>query len=59
MTDNGKLIYGAGCGILTVIFRYFGLFAEGVPFAIVVMGLLSPLIDSLTLPRPLGMKKKK
>ena len=57
VTDNGKLIYGAGCGILTVIFRYFGLFAEGVPFAVLVMNLLSPLIDSLTLPRPVGMKK--
>ena len=34
VTPKGQIIYGIGCGIFTVIFRYFGLFPEGVTYAI-------------------------
>ena len=37
VTGKGRLIFGAGCGLLTVFFRYFGAYPEGVSFAILVM----------------------
>ena len=37
VTPKGQIIYGIGCGVLTVIFRYFGLFPEGVTYAILLM----------------------
>lgn len=55
-TPVGQLIYGAGCGALTVLFRYFGFFAEGMPFAILVMNLLTVVIDRLVIPTPFGGK---
>ena len=39
VTKKGQIIYGAGCGVLTVIFRYYGLFPEGVTYAILLMNL--------------------
>lgn len=59
LTERGKMIYAAGCGILTVLFRYFGIFLEGVPFALLIMGVLSPLIDIFCAPRPFGYQKNK
>lgn len=53
-TSAGKLIYGVGCGALTIVFRYFGFFAEGMPFAILVMNLLTVVIDRLVIPTPFG-----
>ena len=55
-TSTGRLIYGVGCGVLTVVFRYYGLFAEGMPFAILVMNLLTLLIDRIVIPTPFGGK---
>lgn len=55
-TSTGRLIYGVGCGVLTVVFRYYGLFAEGMPFAILVMNLLTLVIDRLVIPTPFGGK---
>jgi electron transport complex protein RnfD len=59
ITPKGKLIFGAGCGILTVIIRLFGGYPEGVSFAILLMNGLTPLIDrwSFTHPRRFGEKK--
>ena len=53
-TLAGQLIYGVGCGVLTVLFRYFGFFAEGMPFAILVMNLLTVVIDRFVVPTPFG-----
>ena len=39
VTLNGQLLYGAGCGALTVLIRYFGGFPEGVSYAILIMNL--------------------
>lgn len=41
------LIYGAGAGILTVLIRNIGLFTDGIPFAIMMMNILNPLIDKI------------
>ena len=45
VTLNGQLLYGAGCGALTVLIRYFGGFPEGVSYAILIMNLCSWAID--------------
>lgn len=44
-TNEGRFVYGAGCGILTVIIRGFSNFAGGVMFAILLMNMFNPLID--------------
>ena len=57
VTGMGQIIYGIGCGILTVIFRYFGLFPEGVTYAILLMNAWVWTIDRYTAPRRFGVKK--
>ena len=57
VTALGQVLYGIGCGILTVIFRYFGLFPEGVTYAILCMNLLTWALDRYTPPRRFGTKK--
>lgn len=56
-TAMGQWIYGVGCGILTVVFRYFGLFPEGVTYAILLMNAFVWIIDRYTAPRRFGVKK--
>ena len=56
-TARGQIIYGIGCGVLTVIFRYFGIFPEGVTYAILLMNALVWVIDRYTAPRRFGVKK--
>ena len=56
-TPVGQLLYGVGCGALTVFFRYYGLFPEGVTYAILIMNALVWLIDNHTAPRRFGTKK--
>ena len=55
-TPVGQIIYGIGCGVLTVIFRYFGLFPEGVTYAILLMNALVWVIDYYTPIRRFGTK---
>ena len=57
VTKMGQYVYGIGCGVLTVIFRYFGLFPEGVTYAILLMNLLVWVIDRYTPPRIYGAGK--
>ena len=54
ITKNGKLIFGAGCGLITVFIRYFGAYPEGVSFAVMIMNLLVWYIDKLTKPVKFG-----
>ena len=56
-TPMGQIVYGIGCGILTVLFRYFGLFPEGVTYAILLMNALVWVIDRHTAPRRFGTRK--
>lgn len=56
ITPVGRLIFGVGCGALTVLMRYFGAYPEGVPFAILVMNLLVWYIDKITMPARFGGK---
>ena len=57
VTAMGQWIYGVGCGVLTVIFRYFGIFPEGVTYAILLMNALVWVIDRYTAPRRFGTGK--
>ena len=57
VTKPGQVLFGIGCGVFTVIFRYFGLFPEGVTYAILLMNLLVWVIDHSTAPYVYGYKK--
>ena len=57
VTPVGQVVYGIGCGVLTVVFRYFGLFPEGVTYAILLMNALVWFIDHHTALRQFGRKK--
>ena len=57
VTKKGQIIYGVGCGILTVLLRYFGIFPEGVTYAILLMNLCVWVIDRYTAPRVYGHRK--
>ena len=57
VTAGGQMIYGIGCGVLTVAFRYFGLFPEGVSYAILLMNACVWTIDRYTAPRRFGVQK--
>ena len=57
VTPVGQIIYGVGCGVLTVLFRYFGIFPEGVTYAILIMNGLSWAIDRYTPPLRYGAGK--
>ena len=55
---RGKLMFGAGAGLLAYIIRVFGGYPDGVAFAVLLMNLCAPLIDLLTQPPIFGMKDK-
>lgn len=59
VTRGGHLLFGLGCGLLTVLIRQYGSLPEGVSFAIVLMNIVSPYLDRLTMPRALGQQKTK
>ena len=54
VTRRGKAIFGLGCGVLTVLIRLFGSYPEGVSFAILIMNILTPYIEKLCRPKPIG-----
>jgi len=56
-TPVGHILYGIGCGILTVFFRYNGLFPEGVTYAILIMNAFVWFIDRHTAMRRFGTGK--
>jgi electron transport complex protein RnfD len=51
----GMVLYGVGCGLLTMIIRTWGVYMEGVPFAILLMNALTPLLDRVR-PRAVGRR---
>lgn len=54
VTKWGKVIFGIGAGILTVLIRLWGVYPEGVSFAILLMNILTPYIDKWTAKKPFG-----
>lgn len=57
VTPGGQILYGIGCGLFTVFFRYFGLFPEGVTYAILLMNGCVWAIDRFTAPKRFGTKE--
>ena len=57
VTRKGQILYGIGCGVLTVVFRYFGIYPEGVTYAILLMNGCVWVIDRYTPARRFGVKK--
>ncbi len=53
-----QVVYGVGCGALTVLFRYTGLFPEGVTYAILLMNAAVWLLDRYLVPRRYGERKE-
>ncbi len=53
-SDRGRLVYGAGIGVLTYVIRTWGGYPDGVAFAVLLMNLSVPLIDRYTIPRIYG-----
>ena len=58
ITARGRIIFGIGAGILTVVIRRFGGLPEGVCFSILLMNAITPLIDRYVKVRPYGLVKK-
>lgn len=56
VTKPGRLVYGAGCGLITFLIRKFGGYPEGVMFSILIMDSLTPFLNKIT-PRKYGYKK--
>ena len=57
VTKKGQLIFGIGCGLFTVLIRYFGSYNEGVCYSIMVMNLCVALIDKYAKPTRFGVVK--
>ena len=53
-TPAGKLVFGVGCGLITVLIRVWGNYPEGVSFSILLMNILNPYISGWTRTKPFG-----
>lgn len=59
LTTKGRVVFGVGCGVITVLIRVFGALPEGVSFSIILMNILVPHIERLTRPKPFGEEGKR
>ena len=57
-TPLGKIVFGIGAGVITVLIRFWGVYPEGVSFGILLMNILNPFISSLTARKLFGGGKK-
>jgi electron transport complex protein RnfD len=57
ITRTGRIIFGVGAGILTILIRFYGSLPEGVCYAILLMNAVTPIIDMYIQPKPFGLKK--
>lgn len=57
VSHRAQWVYGVGCGALTVVFRYFGLFPEGITYAILLMNAATWALDRWLPPRRFGTKE--
>lgn len=59
LTAKGRVIFGIGCGVITMLIRIWGSYAEGVSFAILFMNMLTPAIDRYVRNYPAGWRRKR
>ena len=57
MTTQGKILFGVGVGLITVVIRLWGAYPEGVSFAILIMNAFTPLINKAFKPQVFGVVK--
>jgi electron transport complex protein RnfD len=57
VTHSGRIIFGIGAGVITIVIRRWGGYPEGCSYSILIMNLATPLIDRFTRPRILGEVK--
>ncbi len=57
MSSSGKIVFGVGVGVLTVVIRIWGAYPEGVSFAILIMNAFVPIINNSFKPKLFGAKK--
>ncbi len=57
VTKGGQIVYGIGCGLITMLIRYFGSYAEGVSYAILIMNVTVLLLDKIGVPKRFGYVK--
>ena len=58
LTKLGQIVYGIGCGVITILIRYFGGYSEGVTYAILCMNACAVLLDKIGRPVKFGAPKK-
>ena len=58
VTKKGRIIFGIGCGLITVVIRLVGGYPEGVSYAIWLRNIFVPLIDRFSIPKAFGEVKK-
>ncbi len=58
VTKWGQVLFGIGCGAITIVIRYFGGYNEGVSYAILVMNACVVLLDKVGRPKKFGLPKK-
>ena len=54
VTRKGMMVFGVGCGLLTMVIRRWGGYPDGVAFAVLLANMCVPLIDYYTQPRVYG-----
>ncbi len=59
VTRGGQIAFGVGCGVLTLLFRYFGSYPEGVSYAILIMNCCVGFFDKIGIPKRFGAVKAK
>lgn len=57
VNPKAQIIFGIGCGVITMVIRLFGGYPEGVSFSILFMNLMSPLLDRKFARRVFGVKE--
>ena len=58
VTKMGQIVFGIGCGVITILIRYFGGYNEGVSYAILIMNCFVVLLDKIGRPVKFGAPKK-
>ena len=57
-TPLGQGIFAVGCGVITVLIRFYAALPEGVSYGILLMNIVTPLIDRFTIPRAFGSERR-
>ena len=54
ITEKGKIIFGLGCALITMVIRVFGSYPEGVSYSILLMNIITPHINRMVRKKAFG-----